>query len=109
MLLDSFCFISSQVPWWQIHTQIFQQVQSDNEDFTRASGSSICHLHMSTYLNVCVPSLSLSNIYFPWPFWRVSVIPIDLSLNLTIVWICILLGLFLTFQAPHKPSTITYE
>jgi hypothetical protein len=24
MLLDSFCFISSQVPWWQIHTQIFQ-------------------------------------------------------------------------------------
>jgi NADPH-dependent 7-cyano-7-deazaguanine reductase QueF len=24
MLLSSFCFISSQVPWWQIHTQIFQ-------------------------------------------------------------------------------------
>jgi biotin synthase-like enzyme len=24
MLLGSFCFISSQVPWWQIHTQIFQ-------------------------------------------------------------------------------------
>jgi hypothetical protein len=24
MLLDSFYFISSQVPWWQIHTQIFQ-------------------------------------------------------------------------------------
>jgi hypothetical protein len=24
MLLDSFCFISSQVPWWQIHTQILQ-------------------------------------------------------------------------------------
>jgi hypothetical protein len=24
MLLDSFFFISSQVPWWQIHTQIFQ-------------------------------------------------------------------------------------
>jgi hypothetical protein len=24
MLLGSFCFISFQVPWWQIHTQIFQ-------------------------------------------------------------------------------------
>jgi hypothetical protein len=24
MLLSSFCFISSQVSWWQIHTQIFQ-------------------------------------------------------------------------------------
>jgi hypothetical protein len=24
MLLGSFCFVSSQVPWWQIHTQIFQ-------------------------------------------------------------------------------------
>jgi cytoskeletal protein RodZ len=24
MLLGSFCFISSQVPWWQIYTQIFQ-------------------------------------------------------------------------------------
>jgi hypothetical protein len=24
LLLGSFCFISSQVPWWQIHTQIFQ-------------------------------------------------------------------------------------
>jgi hypothetical protein len=24
MLLGSFCFISSQVPWWQIDTQIFQ-------------------------------------------------------------------------------------
>jgi hypothetical protein len=24
MLLSSFCFISSQVPQWQIHTQIFQ-------------------------------------------------------------------------------------
>jgi cytoskeletal protein RodZ len=24
MLLGSFCFISSQVAWWQIHTQIFQ-------------------------------------------------------------------------------------
>jgi hypothetical protein len=41
-------------------------------------------LHMSTFLNVCVPSLSLSNIYFPWPFWLVSVIPIDLSLSLKI-------------------------
>jgi hypothetical protein len=36
-------------------------------------------LHMSTFLNVYVPSLSFSNIYFPWPFWLVSVIPIDLS------------------------------
>jgi hypothetical protein len=43
-------------------------VQSDNENFKCASGSSICHLHMSTYLNVCVSSLSLSNIYFPWSF-----------------------------------------
>jgi hypothetical protein len=72
-------------------------VHSDNEDMTRASGSSICHLHMSTYLNVCVSSLSFSNIYFPWPFWRVSVIPIDLSLNLTIFRMYVLLGLFLTF------------
>jgi hypothetical protein len=24
MFLGSFCFITSQVPWWQIHTQIFQ-------------------------------------------------------------------------------------
>jgi hypothetical protein len=24
MLLGSFCFISSQMHWWQIHTQIFQ-------------------------------------------------------------------------------------
>jgi hypothetical protein len=24
MLLDTYCFISFQVPWWQIHTQIFQ-------------------------------------------------------------------------------------
>jgi hypothetical protein len=24
VLIGSFCFISSQVPWWQIHTQIFQ-------------------------------------------------------------------------------------
>jgi hypothetical protein len=82
-------------------------VQSDNEDFTRASGSSICHLH--TYLNVCVSSLSLSNIYFPWSFWRVTVIPIDLSLNLTIFRMYVLLELFLTFQAPHKPSTIIYD
>jgi hypothetical protein len=41
-------------------------------------------LHMSTFLNVCVPSLSLSNIYFPKAFWLVSLIPIDLSLSLTI-------------------------
>jgi hypothetical protein len=34
-------------------------VQSDNENFIRVSGSPICHLHMSTFLNVCVPSLSL--------------------------------------------------
>jgi hypothetical protein len=43
-------------------------VQSDNENFIRVSGSPICHLHMSTFLNVCVPSLSLSNIYFPKAF-----------------------------------------
>jgi hypothetical protein len=34
---------------------------------------------------------------------------IDLSLNLTMFRVYVLLGLFLTFQAPHKPSTITYE
>jgi hypothetical protein len=28
---------------------------------------------------------------------------------LIIFRIYVLLGLFLTFQAPHKPSTITYE
>jgi hypothetical protein len=43
-------------------------VESDNENFICVSGSPICHLHMSTFLNACVPSLSLSNIYFPWPF-----------------------------------------
>ena len=59
-------------------------VQSDNENFICVSGSSICHLHMSTYLNVCVSSFSLSNIIFQWPFWLVSVNPIDLSLSLTI-------------------------
>ena len=63
------------------HTQIFQ---SDNENFICVSGSSICHLHMFTYLNVCVSSFSLSNIIFQWPFWLVSVNLIDLSLSLTI-------------------------
>ena len=34
----------------------------------RCSGSSICHLRMSTYLNVCDSSFPLSNIIFQWPF-----------------------------------------
>jgi hypothetical protein len=38
-------------------------VQSDNEDFICASGSLTCHLHMYTYLNVCVPSPSLQIIF----------------------------------------------
>jgi hypothetical protein len=42
----------------------FNHVQSNNENFICVSGSPICHLHMSTYLNVCVPSFSLSNIIF---------------------------------------------
>jgi hypothetical protein len=68
MLLSSFCFISSQVLDDKSLLKSSNHVQSDNEDFTRASGSSISHLHMATFLNVCAPSLSLSNIYFPWPF-----------------------------------------
>jgi hypothetical protein len=39
-------------------------MQSDNKDFICALGSPTFHLHMSTYLNVCVPPLSLSNIIF---------------------------------------------
>jgi hypothetical protein len=109
ILLGSFCFISYQCLDAKSILKSSNHVQSDNEDFTRASGSSVCYLHMSTYLNVCVSYISLANIYFPWPFWRVSVIPIDLSLNLTLFRMYVLLGLFLTFQDPHKPSTITYE
>ena len=42
-------------------------VQSDNENFICVSGSSICHLHMSTYLNVCFIFLPLQH-YFPMAF-----------------------------------------
>jgi hypothetical protein len=51
--------------------------------------------HKKTRKSVCVSSLCLSNIYFPWSFWRISIIPVDLSLNLTIFRMYIWLGLFL--------------
>jgi hypothetical protein len=37
-------------------------VQYDNEHF-RVSGLPICHLHMSTFLNACVPSLSFEHVF----------------------------------------------
>jgi hypothetical protein len=110
MLLSSFCCISSQVTRWQIHTQIFQPCAIRWRKLHSCLGIinlPLAHVHLSKC--VCSIPFSLSNIYFPWPFWRVSVIPIDLSLNLTIFRMYVLLGLFLTFQALHKPCTITYE
>jgi hypothetical protein len=65
-------FLASFKSWRALKTSPYSifpnHVQSDNENFIRVLGSPICHLHMSTFLNVRVPSLSFSNIYFPWPF-----------------------------------------
>jgi hypothetical protein len=39
-------------------------VQSDNENFTCFLESPICHLHMSTFLNVCVSYFSFQHLFF---------------------------------------------
>jgi hypothetical protein len=67
VLLSSWSFIKVQsaikINDWII-LNFSNHVQSDNEDFVHASRPFTCYLHMLTYLNVCVPYLSLSNIIF---------------------------------------------
>jgi hypothetical protein len=63
MLLGSFCFISPQVPWWQIHTQIFQPcaIRSRLHSCLGIMHLPLAHVHLSKC--VCFIPLSFQHVF----------------------------------------------